>query len=121
MARKTIAQIEAERDILKRDVLDLIAKNAKLREVQITDPKDPRLKDFWKVANEYADENSLCSDYDEFVEAIGGPGREREYRVQNYIVISATGPDEALELAQTLFEDVEKISDYSTDYAEVNY
>jgi hypothetical protein len=51
---------------------------------------DPRLTDFWELAQQRADQANFCEQYDILAEALGGPSREKEYTVHHAITVSVT-------------------------------
>jgi hypothetical protein len=44
---------------------------------QITDPNDPRLQEFWAQAARLAEGYNYCGEYDQIVQKVGGPTRQR--------------------------------------------
>ena len=90
----------------------------RLRDEQI-DGSDNRLTDFWAKAQELADKAGHCRVFDEMAEALGGPGRERDYTVTftytGTFTVSARSEDEAVEFAREGIQDHYNIGDLSED------
>jgi hypothetical protein len=90
MARKTIAQLEAELAQVGKPIVSW---------------GDPRLAKLWEDAHTQANEDELCEDYDNFVEAIGGPPRMRGFYGSITVYFNKPGVAETHD-AKEVLEDI---------------
>ena len=120
MARKTIAQLEAEIQTMTERFNEEVERNGLLLFGQITDRNDPRLTDFWARVHQYANDNDKCEEYDDFVEGIGAPPRPQRYLVNTNVYVIATSEEDAYDVVSTAMLAADSVIDFENDYAEVS-
>jgi len=112
-ASAALAEVRREGESLQTRLTAATEKMDHLSREQITDGSDPRLVAFWSSAEETANDEGYCAEYDRLAEALGGPRREREYEVTVevtatitlYKTVTARDEDDA---ASDAFDEVEE-------------